>query len=110
MYAQQRYVALTLQSALMGEVAPIPGVASAVRYLPSTQGAGVGGDWYDLIPLGAGRTGVLVGDVMGRGLEAAAVMGRLRSAANALARTGMPPQQPARSACCCYPAGATGRP
>jgi serine phosphatase RsbU (regulator of sigma subunit) len=44
------------------------------------QGAGVGGDWYDLIPLGAGRTGVLVGDVMGRGLEAAAVMGRLRSA------------------------------
>lgn len=93
MYEQQRQVALTLQKALMGEVAPVPGVASASRYLPSTQGAGVGGDWYDLIPLGGGRTGLLVGDVMGRGLEAAAVMGRLRSAANALARTGMPPQQ-----------------
>jgi serine phosphatase RsbU (regulator of sigma subunit)/anti-sigma regulatory factor (Ser/Thr protein kinase) len=92
MYEQQRHVALTLQNALMGEVGPVPGIASASRYLPSTQGAGVGGDWYDLIPLGAGRTGVLVGDVMGRGLEAAAVMGRLRSAANALARTGMPPQ------------------
>jgi PAS domain S-box-containing protein len=93
MYEQQRHVALTLQNALMGEVAPVPGVASASRYLPSTQGAGVGGDWYDLIALGAGRTGVLIGDVMGRGLEAAAVMGRLRSAANALARTGMSPQQ-----------------
>jgi PAS domain S-box-containing protein len=92
-YEQQRHVALTLQNALMGEVAPVPGLVSASRYLPSTQGAGVGGDWYDLIPLGAGRTGVLVGDVMGRGLEAATVMGRLRSAANALARTGMPPQQ-----------------
>ena len=93
MYEQQRHVALTLQNALMGEVAPVPGLTSVSRYLPSTQGAGVGGDWYDLIPLGAGRTGVLVGDVMGRGLEAAAVMGRLRSAANALARTGMAPQQ-----------------
>jgi PAS domain S-box-containing protein len=93
MYEQQRHVALTLQNALMGEVAPVPGVTSVSRYLPSTQGAGVGGDWYDLIPLGAGRTGVLVGDVMGRGLEAAAVMGRLRAAANALARTGMAPQQ-----------------
>jgi len=114
MYEQQRHVALTLQNALMGEVAPVPGVASASRYLPSTQGAGVGGDWYDLIPLGAGRTGVLVGDVMGRGLEAAAVMGRLRSAANALARTGMPPQQlmhaldqvardiPEQLTTCCY--------
>jgi serine phosphatase RsbU (regulator of sigma subunit)/anti-sigma regulatory factor (Ser/Thr protein kinase) len=114
MYEQQRQVALTLQKALMGEVAPLPGVASASRYLPSTQGAGVGGDWYDLIPLGAGRTGVLVGDVMGRGLEAAAVMGRLRSAANALARTGMPPQQlmhaldlvardiPEQLTTCCY--------
>jgi PAS domain S-box-containing protein len=114
MYEQQRHVALTLQNALMGEVAPVPGVASASRYLPSTQGAGVGGDWYDLIPLGAGRTGALVGDVMGRGLEAAAVMGRLRSAANALARTGMPPQQlmhaldqvardiPEQLTTCCY--------
>jgi PAS domain S-box-containing protein len=114
MYEQQRHVALTLQNALMGEVTPVPGVTSASRYLPSTQGAGVGGDWYDLIPLGAGRTGVVVGDVMGRGLEAAAVMGQLRSAANALARTGMSPQQlmevldmvvldiPEQLTTCCY--------
>ncbi len=70
-----------------------PGMQTASRYFPATQGAGVGGDWFDLIPLGAGRIGVLIGDVMGRGLEAATVMGQLRSAANALARTGMPPQQ-----------------
>ncbi len=93
LYEQQRHVALTLQHALMGKPSEVPGMQSASRYFPATQGAGVGGDWFDLIPLGAGRVGVLIGDVMGRGLEAATVMGQLRSAANALARTGMPPQQ-----------------
>jgi PAS domain S-box-containing protein len=93
LYEQQRQVALTLQRSLMGRPPEIPGIQTASRYLPATQGAGVGGDWFDVIPLGAGRVGVLIGDVMGRGLEAATVMGRLRSAANALARTGMPPQQ-----------------
>lgn len=93
LYEQQRHVALTLQRALMGSPPPVPGMDTASRYRPATRGAGVGGDWFDLIPLGAGRVGVLVGDVMGRGLEAATVMGQLRSAANALARTGMPPAQ-----------------
>jgi PAS domain S-box-containing protein len=93
LYEQQRHVALTLQHALMGGTREVPGMHSASRYFPATQGAGVGGDWFDLIPLGAGRVGVLIGDVLGRGLEAATVMGQLRSAANALARTGMPPQQ-----------------
>lgn len=63
------------------------------RYFPARQGPGVGGDWFDLIALGGGRMGVLIGDVMGRGLEAAAVMGQLRSASHALAKTGMPPWQ-----------------
>jgi PAS domain S-box-containing protein len=93
LYEQQRHVALTLQHALMGSPREVPGMQTASRYFPATQGEGVGGDWFDLIPLGAGRVGVLIGDVMGRGLEAATVMGQLRSAANALARTGMPPQQ-----------------
>jgi PAS domain S-box-containing protein len=93
LYEQQRHIALTLQRALMGSPPPVPGMDTASRYRPATRGAGVGGDWFDLIPLGAGRVGVLVGDVMGRGLEAATVMGQLRSAANALARTGMPPAQ-----------------
>jgi PAS domain S-box-containing protein len=114
LYEQQRHVALTLQRALMGSPPQVPGLVTAGRYLPATKGAGVGGDWFDLIPLGAGRIGVLIGDVMGRGLEAATVMGQLRSAANALARTGMPPQQlmdaldavvadlPGQLVTCCY--------
>ncbi|WP_159050034.1 PAS domain S-box protein [Streptomyces sp. MMG1533] len=93
LYEQQRHIALTLQRSLMGTPPAIPGLATASRYRPATQGAGVGGDWFDLIPLGAGRVGVLIGDVMGRGLEAAAVMGQLRSAAHALAKTGMQPRQ-----------------
>ncbi|MFI6444444.1 PAS domain S-box protein [Kitasatospora sp. NPDC050543] len=93
LYEQQRHIALTLQRSLMGSPPDIPGMRTASRYLASTEGAGVGGDWFDLVPLGAGRIGVIVGDVMGRGLEAAAVMGQLRSSAHALAKTGMPPRQ-----------------
>ncbi|MGW7529132.1 SpoIIE family protein phosphatase [Streptomyces sp. NPDC054783] len=93
LYEQQRHIALTLQRSLMGTPPAIPGLTTASRYRPATQGAGVGGDWFDLIPLGAGRVGVLIGDVMGRGLEAAAVMGQLRSAAHALAKTGLQPRQ-----------------
>lgn len=89
LYEEQRRVALTLQRSLMGTPAQVPRIRTVDRYLPATQGAGVGGDWFDLIPLPDGRVGVLIGDVMGRGLEAAAVMGQLRSAAHALAMTGM---------------------
>lgn len=89
LYAQQRHIALALR--LMGASEQIPGVRAASRYLPSTKGQGVGGDWLDLIDLGAGRVGVIIGDVMGRGLDAAVVMGQLRSAARALALAGTPP-------------------
>jgi PAS domain S-box-containing protein len=93
LYEEQRHVALTLQRSLMGSPAPLPGMDTSSRYFPARQGPGVGGDWFDLIALGGGRVGVLIGDVMGRGLEAAAVMGQLRSASHALAKTGMPPRQ-----------------
>ncbi|WP_107089468.1 PAS domain S-box protein [Streptomyces sp. WM6368] len=93
LYEQQRHVALTLQRSLMGSPPDVPGMPTASRYFPARQGAGVGGDWFDLIPLGGGRVGVMIGDVMGRGLDAAAVMGQLRSASHALAKTGMPPWQ-----------------
>jgi PAS domain S-box-containing protein len=114
LYEQQRHVALTLQKALMGTPPRIPEIETAHRYLPATGGAGVGGDWFDLIPLGAGRAGVFVGDVMGRGLEAAAAMGQLRSAVRSLAKTQLPPQQlmqaldafaadlPPQLVTCCY--------
>jgi anti-sigma regulatory factor (Ser/Thr protein kinase) len=51
----------------------------------------VGGDWYDVIPLGAGRTALVMGDVMGRGVHAAAVMGQLRAAVRAYAAANLPP-------------------
>ncbi|MGW3622555.1 SpoIIE family protein phosphatase [Streptomyces sp. NPDC000880] len=90
-YQQQQRVAYTLQQSLMGEPPRLPHLPSAHRYLASVQEAGVGGDWFDVIPLDEARTGVVIGDVMGRGLDAAAVMGQLRAAAHALARTGMAP-------------------
>ncbi|WP_338692843.1 PAS domain S-box protein [Streptomyces sp. Q6] len=93
LYEQQRHVALTLQRSLMGSPVPLSGIDTSSRYFPARQGPGVGGDWFDMISLGGGRVGVLIGDVMGRGLEAAAVMGQLRSASHALAKTGMPPWQ-----------------
>ncbi|GGZ95690.1 SpoIIE family protein phosphatase [Streptomyces bluensis] len=90
-YEQQRRIAYTLQHSLMGEPPRLPYLPSAHRYLASVQDPGVGGDWFDIIPLDKDRTGIVIGDVMGRGLDAAAVMGQLRAAAHALARTGVPP-------------------
>ncbi|MFF4399711.1 SpoIIE family protein phosphatase [Streptomyces sp. NPDC001480] len=92
-YEQHRRIAHTLQHSLMGEPPRLPHLPSAHRYLASVQDPGVGGDWFDIIPLDRDRTGVVIGDVMGRGLEAAAVMGQLRAASHALARTGIPPSR-----------------
>ena len=85
-YRQERETALTLQRSLLPSALPdLPGVTVAHRYLPGTGGAEVGGDWYDLVPLTGGRVGVVIGDVMGRGIAAAAVMGQLRAAVRACA-------------------------
>ncbi|MFK0156101.1 SpoIIE family protein phosphatase [Streptomyces sp. NPDC090493] len=92
-YEQQRRIAHTLQHSLMGEPPRLPYLPSAHCYLASVQDPGVGGDWFDIIPLDGDRTGVVIGDVMGRGLEAAAVMGQLRAASHALARTGISPSR-----------------
>lgn len=92
-YEQQRHIAYTLQHSLMGEPPTLAHLPSAYRYLASVRDPGVGGDWFDVIPLGGRRTGVIIGDVMGRGLEAAAVMGQLRAASHALAGTGVTPSR-----------------
>jgi anti-sigma regulatory factor (Ser/Thr protein kinase) len=63
----------------------------ATYYQAGVEGTQVGGDWYDVIDLGAGRTALVLGDVMGRGVRAAAVMGQLRSAVRAYARLDLPP-------------------
>ncbi|MFI1371882.1 SpoIIE family protein phosphatase [Streptomyces longwoodensis] len=79
---QQRETAIALQRAILGPSNLPEGFA--VRYEPATQPLEVGGDWYDTIALPDGRIGIVVGDCVGRGLEAATVMGQLRSACRAL--------------------------
>jgi PAS domain S-box-containing protein len=79
---QQRETALALQRAILGPARLPPGFAA--RYEPASRPLEVGGDWYDLVELPDGRIGIVVGDCVGHGLEAATVMGQLRSACRAL--------------------------
>ncbi|MFJ8962416.1 SpoIIE family protein phosphatase [Lentzea sp. NPDC102401] len=79
---QQRETALALQRAILGP-SHLPG-GFVVRYEPAARPLEVGGDWYDTFPLPDKRIGIVVGDCVGRGLSAAAVMGQLRSACRAL--------------------------
>ncbi len=81
----ERAAAAALQRSLIPDRLPtVPGLELAARYLPAGAG-GVGGDWYDVFTLPSGKIGVVMGDVIGRGLPAAVVMGRLRSALRAYA-------------------------
>ncbi|MQS13837.1 SpoIIE family protein phosphatase [Streptomyces kaniharaensis] len=92
LYARERTAALTLQRTLLPQQVPQPtGVEVAYRYVPGSSGTEVGGDWFDVIPLPGERTALVVGDVMGHGLRAAATMGRLRTAVRVLAALDLPP-------------------
>ncbi|WNZ13899.1 SpoIIE family protein phosphatase [Streptomyces sp. 11x1] len=83
-HAHERDVALTLQKAMLPAPDPIGNHRAAVRYQPATDALNVCGDWYDLVDLsGVDRVGIAVGDVVGHGLAAACVMGKLRSALSA---------------------------
>jgi anti-sigma regulatory factor (Ser/Thr protein kinase)/putative methionine-R-sulfoxide reductase with GAF domain len=80
-----RAAARALQRSLLpGRLPEVAGLRFAARYIPGDAG-GLGGDWYDVFTLPSGRLGVVIGDVVGRGLHAAVVMGRLRSALRAFA-------------------------
>ncbi|MFD3719240.1 SpoIIE family protein phosphatase [Streptomyces sp. NPDC058674] len=79
LYEQEHDLAEGLQRAMLPRRIPhVPGARIAVRYRSARMGREVGGDWYDVIPLGAGRVGVMIGDVEGHDTDAAAVMGQLR--------------------------------
>jgi serine phosphatase RsbU (regulator of sigma subunit) len=92
LYAEQRTIAQTLQHALLPEALPkIRGVETAARYEAGVEGVEIGGDWYDLIGLGDRRLLLVVGDVSGRGLRAAATMAELRFAIHAYAAQDDPP-------------------
>jgi PAS domain S-box-containing protein len=88
-FESARETSLTLQHAMLAPTKLPPGFA--VRYEPAVPPLEIGGDWYDVLPVGDHRIGIIVGDCVGRGLSAAAVMGQLRSSARALLLTGAEP-------------------
>ncbi|MFD3659631.1 SpoIIE family protein phosphatase [Streptomyces sp. NPDC058659] len=115
-YDTESAVARGLQDALLPHRLPVlAGVETVGRYLPGTEGMDVGGDWYDVIATGHDRLALVIGDVQGHGVAAAATMGQLRSAVRAFALGGHRPQDvmrgtnrllidldPGQFASCCY--------
>jgi len=94
LFEQQRSVSATLQQAMVPPVPPpVPDLEIAVRYLSGSSGLEIGGDWYDVIDLGGGRTFLSIGDVAGRGVVAGALMASLRSAVRAFVSEGHPPAE-----------------
>ncbi|MFG2127267.1 SpoIIE family protein phosphatase [Streptomyces sp. NPDC048751] len=92
-YSRERETALALQRSLLPRNLPrTAAVRAASRYLPAAQ-AGVGGDWFDVIPLSGMRVAMVVGDVVGHGVQASATMGRLRTAVRTLADIDLAPDE-----------------
>jgi PAS domain S-box-containing protein len=91
LYAREHGAAETLQRSLLPAVPFVPGMTVASRYLAATDGAQVGGDWYDMLPLPDGAVGLAVGDVVGHDLRAAAAMGELRGVLRSYAWEGLGP-------------------
>lgn len=93
-YTRERTTALALQRSLLPRALPKQAaVEVAHRYLPAGTGAGVGGDWFDVVPLSGTRVALVVGDVVGHGVHASAAMGRLRTAVRTLADVDLPPDE-----------------
>ncbi|WP_406129146.1 SpoIIE family protein phosphatase [Streptomyces canus] len=93
-YTRQRATAVALQRSLLPQALPTQAAVDvASRYLPAGARAGVGGDWFDIIPLSGARVALVVGDVVGHGIHASATMGRLRTAVLTLADIDLPPDE-----------------
>ncbi|MEV7402980.1 SpoIIE family protein phosphatase [Streptomyces sp. NPDC091267] len=94
LYRQQRQTALTLQRSMLPHNHHDPvGLEVASRYQPAASRYEVGGDWFDVISMREGRTALVVGDVMGSGINAATTMGRLRTATQTLSKIGLRPAE-----------------
>jgi serine phosphatase RsbU (regulator of sigma subunit) len=93
-HEHEQAVAEALQRSLLpGRLPTIDGIEAAARYVPGTVGLEIGGDWYDVFELEDGSVGITVGDVMGRGIQAAAAMGHLRHVVRAYALEGLGPSE-----------------
>jgi serine phosphatase RsbU (regulator of sigma subunit) len=85
---------VTLQRSLLPlDIPRVPGIEVAYRFQPASRAAEIGGDWFDVIPLDGGRVVLVVGDVTGHGIQAAATMGQLRTTIDALVHLGCPAGQ-----------------
>ncbi|MEV5847040.1 SpoIIE family protein phosphatase [Streptomyces sp. NPDC051985] len=91
-YHRERTTARTLRRSLLPQRLPSPSaVRTASRYLPASEHTGLGGDWFDVIPVSGARVALVVGDVVGHGLQSAVTMGRLRGAVRTLADLDLSP-------------------
>ncbi|MFC4472007.1 SpoIIE family protein phosphatase [Streptomyces xiangluensis] len=91
---REQTTTMTLQRSLLPQTLPDQGALDiATRYLPAGSRAGVGGDWFDVIPLSGTRVALVVGDVVGHGIRASATMGRVRTAVRTLADVDLPPDE-----------------
>ncbi|TMR07655.1 hypothetical protein ETD86_51135 [Nonomuraea turkmeniaca] len=94
LYDREHTRSKELQRGLLPRALPcLPAVTAAARYLPAGKDMEVGGDWYDVISLSAGRVAIVIGDVMGHGVSEAVTMGRLRTAVRTLADLELPPDE-----------------
>ncbi|MXM65247.1 SpoIIE family protein phosphatase [Streptomyces sp. HUCO-GS316] len=92
--AREHTTTMTLQRSLLPQTLPDQQALDiATRYLPAGGRAGVGGDWFDVIPLSGTRVALVVGDVVGHGIRASATMGRVRTAVRTLADVDLPPDE-----------------
>ncbi|MFF4352507.1 SpoIIE family protein phosphatase [Streptomyces sp. NPDC001530] len=93
-FTQEQQTASTLQRTLLPRTMPHQSAVDVVpRYLPASTAPGLGGDWFDVIPLSGARVALVVGDAVGHGLHAAATMGRLRTAVHTLATLDLAPDE-----------------
>ncbi|WAP60709.1 SpoIIE family protein phosphatase [Streptomyces sp. S465] len=93
-YTREHTTAVTLQRSLLPQrLAEQTALEVASLYLPAGAQAGVGGDWFDVIPLSGARVALVIGDVVGHGIQASATMGRLRTAVRTLADIDLPPDE-----------------
>jgi PAS domain S-box-containing protein len=94
LYAREHDTAVTLQRSLLPEAIPqVAGLQVAYGYQPANRSAEAGGDWFDVIPLQGGQVALVIGDVTGHNIRAAAIMGQLRTATATLARLARPPDE-----------------
>ncbi len=93
LYASEHAAALALQRSLLPALPTLDGLELAARYIPASDTAEVGGDWYDVLPLPGGSTGLAIGDVMGHDMRAAGAMGQLRSVLRSYAWEGHGPAE-----------------